>query len=82
MEASEIHFSHQELRFIVVDIVGDERLDPQTNSVAVLTEKDGGNFTSVLVISSLEASVHNNTIVECNNLDDGTSSNFTIVMAG
>jgi hypothetical protein len=71
-----------ELRFFTVDDVGDQQSDEGTNAVAYLTEKGGGNFSSVLNISSLEASIHNNSLVECSGYNEGSSSNFTIVMAG
>ena len=65
-----------------MDDVGDQQSDEGTNAVAYLTEKGGGNFSSVLNISSLEASIHNNSLVECSGYNEGSSSNFTIVMAG
>lgn len=69
------------MRFINIDQVGDDREDLETDSVAVLTENTGDSLTSVLTFNTLQASVHNNTIVECSTLDDD-SINSTITMAG
>ena len=69
------------MRFINIDQVGDDREDLQTDSVAILTENTGDRLTSILTFNTLEASVHNNTIVECRTLDD-ESSNSTIILAG
>ena len=61
--------------------VGEALVDLETDSVAELTVNTAGNLTSVLTFNSLEARVHNNTVVECSTFD-GDRSNFTFIMAG
>ena len=65
-----------------MDTVGDTLTDVETEGVAELTENEGGNLTSVLVFSSLDGRVHNNTVVECSTYSEDSTTNLTIVMAG
>ena len=62
--------------------VDSELIDPDTNAVAVLTNKTGGNLTSVLRFYSVQGNVHNNTAVECIDNFNEESTNVKIVMAG
>ena len=62
--------------------VDSELIDPDTNAVAVLTNKTGGNLTSVLRFYSVQGNVHNNTVVECIDNFNEESTNVKIVMAG
>jgi subtilisin-like proprotein convertase family protein len=71
-----------DLIFLNVHDVDSELIDPDTNAVAVLTNKTGGNLTSVLRFYSVQGNVHNNTVVECIDNFNEESTNVKIVMAG